>query len=224
MAISATTQAVTAQVKDGKITSGVTETTKDGSTKKTEASSSLDKNAFLGLLVAQMKYQDPLEPTSNTEYISQFATFSELEEMQNLSTSMDTQRASSLVGQYVTVKTKSEATGNETLVGGKVDYVAIEGNKAYLNINGQNYSIDDLDSVVDEEYLNAYTLATDFNNSLSSLPPIAELTVGYKEVIENLRTVYEDMTDYQKSFLTEGQVSMYQEYVKKMDELTKTEE
>ena len=46
--------------------------------------SSLGKDAFLQLLVAQMKYQDPLEPTSNTEYISQLATFSELEEMQNL--------------------------------------------------------------------------------------------------------------------------------------------
>ena len=43
-----------------------------------DSNSSLDKDAFLQLLVAQMKYQDPLEPTSNTEYISQLATFSEL--------------------------------------------------------------------------------------------------------------------------------------------------
>ena len=39
----------------------------------------LDKEAFLQLLVTQMKYQDPLEPTDNTEYVSQLATFSELE-------------------------------------------------------------------------------------------------------------------------------------------------
>ena len=46
---------------------------------KLKGSNTLDKDAFLQLLVAQMKYQDPLEPTSNTEYISQYATFSELE-------------------------------------------------------------------------------------------------------------------------------------------------
>ncbi|MDE5598481.1 MAG: hypothetical protein K2J04_11725, partial [Lachnospiraceae bacterium] len=44
--------------------------------KKKKSNSTVDKDQFLQLLVAQMKYQDPLEPTSNTEYISQYATFS----------------------------------------------------------------------------------------------------------------------------------------------------
>ena len=43
---------------------------------------------YIELLVAQMQYQDPLEPTDNTEYISQLATFSSLEEMQNISVNM----------------------------------------------------------------------------------------------------------------------------------------
>ena len=47
--------------------------------------STMDKESFLQLLVAQMKYQDPMEPTSNTEYVAQYAQFSELEAMQNLS-------------------------------------------------------------------------------------------------------------------------------------------
>ena len=37
------------------------------STKKEEKKSGLDKEAFLQLLVAQMQYQDPLEPMDNTE-------------------------------------------------------------------------------------------------------------------------------------------------------------
>ena len=69
-----------AQVKDGQILESISSLQKEAKT----SNSSLDKDAFLQLLVAQMKYQDPLEPTSNTEYISQLATFSELEEMQNL--------------------------------------------------------------------------------------------------------------------------------------------
>lgn len=211
--------ALGASVVNGQITSAVTETTKTGSTKTQGPSSSLDKDSFLQLLVAQMKYQDPLEPTSNTEYVSQFATFSELEEMQNLSASMDTQRASSLVGEYVTVKSKSEATGQTTLVGGKVDYVAIEGGKAYLSIKGSKYSIDDLDSVVDENYLNAYTLATDFTASLYQLPTIGNLTASYQDVVENLRKVYDDMNDYQKGFVTPSQLATLKEYEDRMKEL-----
>lgn len=207
-----------ASVVNGQVTTSITETTSTGSTKTEGASSTLDKDAFLQLLVTQMKYQDPLEPTSNTEYVSQFATFSELEAMQNLGTSMDTQRASSLVGQYVTVKTTSE-TGETNLIGGKVDYVAIENGKAYLNINGSNYSIDDLDSVVDEEYLSAYTLAEDFAASLAKLPSVGNLTASYKEVIENLRKVYEDMSDYQKGFVSKGQLSTLEEYEAKIREL-----
>ena len=44
--------------------------------KRAQASNTLDKDAFLQLLVAQMKYQDPLEPTSNTENmkLSRFRT------------------------------------------------------------------------------------------------------------------------------------------------------
>ena len=47
-----------------------TDTITSASEKKTTGNSSLDKESFLKLLVAQMQYQDPLEPTENTEYIS----------------------------------------------------------------------------------------------------------------------------------------------------------
>jgi len=191
---------------------------KSNSSTNTQGSSSLDKDAFLQLLVTQMKYQDPLEPQDNTEYVSQLATFSELEEMQNVSASSDLSRATALVGQYVTVNV-TDATGVTNLIGGKVDYVAVESGKAYLNINGSNYSIDDLDSVVDEEYLTAYNIATDFNNSMSKLPTVANLTLEYSEVIENLRTVYNDLSEYQKGFISKDQISKLGEYEQKLAEL-----
>lgn len=185
--------------------------------------STLNKDAFLQLLVTQMKYQDPLEPTENTEYVSQLATFSELEEMQNMTSGMDLSRASSLVGKYVTVNVKNAATGQTTLMGGKVDYVAVENGKAFLNIDGENYSIDDLDSIVDEDYLTAYNLSTEFYASLAGLPKVENLTLGYKDVVENLSKVYNDMTDYQKGFISKEATSALKEYEEKIQQLIKVE-
>ena len=190
----------------------------------TAKSGDLDKEAFLQLLVTQMKYQDPLEPTDNTEYVSQLATFSELEQMTNLVASNDLTRASQLVGQYVTVKQKNEVTGEETITGGKVDYVSVENGKGYLNIGDSKYSIDDLDSVVDEKYLNAYNLATSFNNSMESLPTLANLTTSYRDVIDNLTAVLNDMSTYEKSFLSPVTLSDFAKYQERMAELVHIEE
>ena len=205
-----------ATVTDGKVVDNT-------AAAKSSSSSSLDKDAFLQLLVTQMKYQDPLQPQDNTEYVSQLATFSELEEMQNMSQSSDLQRATTLVGQYVTVKT-TDSAGQTSLTGGKVDYVLVENNKAFLNIDGKNYSIDDLDSVVDEEYLTAYNLATDFNKSLNDLPTLPNFTMNYKDVVENLRTIYDDMSSYQQQFISAPQLTKLQEYEARIKELTAQEE
>lgn len=135
-----------------------------------KAGGALGKDAFLQLLVTQMKYQDPLSPTENTEYISQLATFSQLEEMQNMSNTLQISQASSLTGETVIMKTKSSVTGELTYVTGTVDYVVVESNKAYLCIKGNKYSIDDLDTVIDADYWEAYkeTLAGGSSSSGST--------------------------------------------------------
>ena len=80
-----------AQIKDGKVVES--ESASSLSRDKVKNKSTLDKDAFLGLLVAQMKYQDPLEPTSNTEFVAQYAQFSSLEQMQNMANTMELTRA-----------------------------------------------------------------------------------------------------------------------------------
>ena len=191
--------------------------------KRAQASNTLDKDAFLQLLVAQMKYQDPLEPTSNTEYISQYATFSELEQMQNMSASMDLFRASSLVGETVLLKVK-DSQGRETTVQGNVDYVVYEKNKAYLSVNGDLYSMDDLDTVADPTYLEAYKLGADFLNILNKPPEIENLSLADRDKVEKLDKMYSGMNDYQKSFLTDEQVELMKKYVKKMKDMVASAE
>lgn len=209
---------VVQKVEDGKFVDSNSAASLAEAKKKAQASNTLDKDAFLQLLVAQMKYQDPLEPTSNTEYISQYATFSELEQMQNMSASMDLFRASSLVGETVLLKVK-DSQGRETTVQGNVDYVVYEKNKAYLSVNGELYSMDDLDTVADPTYLEAYKMGADWLNILNKLPAIENLTLADRDKVEKLEEMYESMNDYQKSFLTDEQVTTMQKYAKKMKDM-----
>lgn len=210
-----------APVKDGKI-QDVTQLTSSAET--SSSNSTLDKQAFLQLLVAQMKYQDPLEPTSNTEYISQLATFSELEEMQNMRGSIDLQRASQLVGQEVYMKTTDATTGNTNYVHGKVDYVIYENGKAYLSIDGKNYPLDDLDSIYDTDYTDAYTLAYNWTVGLNKLPALDKLTLDYKDTIYELKDTFDKMTDYQKTFITAENQEKIQNYYDKITLMYKLNE
>lgn len=74
-----------------------------------KSNDSLDKNAFLKLLVAQLKYQDPSKPMDSTEFMSQTAQFTSVEKLTALAegqtamvTASQFQAASSLVGRTVT--------------------------------------------------------------------------------------------------------------------------
>lgn len=131
---------------------GVIQQTNNTNTKKTTKDNSLGKEAFLQLLVTQMKYQDPLNPSTDTEYIAQLATFSQLEQMQNLGAMTSNSQALSLIGKTVIIKTQSD-TGKTNYISGRVDFVNITNGKARLSINGNLYSIDDLDSVIDDTYI-----------------------------------------------------------------------
>lgn len=183
----------------------------------------LDKDAFLGLLVAQMKYQDPLEPTSNTEFVSQYATFSELEQMQNMSTTLELSRASTLVGEIVTVNT-TDVNGKSVNLQGKVDYVVYENGKSYISIGGAEYSLDDVYGVADQEYLDAYDKAYDFTVKLNKLPKLENISLDYAEDVDELSKIYKDMTDYEKTFLAKSSVNKFEEYADRIAELRKDKE
>lgn len=114
--------------------------------------SALDKDDFLMLLVTQMKYQDPLEPESNTEYVAQLAQFSSLEQMQNLNSTATNTSAYTLVGKQVRIRETSD-TGAEREVQGTVEYVKMENNKPYVSVNGEMFSYDDIVEVIDDNYL-----------------------------------------------------------------------
>lgn len=199
---------VSAVVKDGKIVDTSANSVSDSTQKTSDSTGSLDKEAFLQLLVAQMQYQDPLEPMDNTEYVSQLATFSELEAMNNLNDSMSFQRASQLVGSNVLVRTTSKTTGETYLTQGTVDYVVYENEKAYLAINESLYSIDDLDTVISDEYLDKHkkdnsttekTNLTELLAKIAKLPSEDDVTLDDEEAIKEAREAYDALSETDKA-------------------------
>lgn len=136
-------------VKDGEIQQPSTSTAK----KSTKAGGELGKDAFMQLLVTQMQYQDPLNPSDNTQYISQLATFSQLEQMQNLAQTTTNSQAFSLVGKNVIVKTDRTSNSSSNFITGKVDYVYVTGSSTKLSVDGKLYSFDQLDTVLDDDYV-----------------------------------------------------------------------
>ena len=171
-----------APVEDGKFVESTSQSSLDKAKENTNA---MDKDAFLQLLVAQMKYQDPLQPTSNTEYISQYATFSELEQMQNMSANMTLSRASEMVGKEVIVESTSDS-GKTTTVQGQVESVSYQGNKAYVSIDGTLYSVDDVVQIVDDEYQAGVEAISTINKELEKLPKIEQVTLNDATSILNI--------------------------------------
>jgi len=130
----------------------ISSTSKTTNTKK---SNTLNMENFLSLLVAEMQNQDPLEPTSNSDYMAQMATFSQVEATTEMNEKVLSQTASNLIGKAVIVKTDMNTSG---YAGGVVNgWQEIDG-IIYLGINGGLYDINDVDQVIDKDYYEKWRL------------------------------------------------------------------
>lgn len=208
-----------APVVDGEIQ---TSTTSSDSLATKKKNSVVNSDTFLTLLVAEMQNQDPLQPTSNTEWVSQYATFTQVEQIGEMADSMDTLRANSLVGKEVIMKVTSQSTGETSYKRGVVDYIVMEEGKALLNIDGANYSMDDLDTVASPDYFEAYDFYTEFTAKVDALPNINAIDKSYETTIGNLYEMYSGMTDNQKKYMeayAPTYLVAYEKYIEKMANL-----
>lgn len=109
------------------------------------ASTYLDFDSYLKLLVAQMSNQDFNDPMKDNEVLQQMSSYSMLEGIKNMTNQANITYATSLVGKAVTVNDGSEY---ET---GVVSSVVIENNKPMLIINGNKYEYSKVSDVVADD-------------------------------------------------------------------------
>src|SRR5262249_24894806 len=111
--------------------------------------STLGVNDFLKLITVQLQNQDPLKPMDDTQFISQMASFTNLQQTQTLTADFETfsqqaamNVANSFLGGYVTVS--DNALG---VVSGQVSAVKVENGIPKLVINGVSYDLNTVQSV-----------------------------------------------------------------------------
>ncbi|MDA3847154.1 MAG: hypothetical protein PF505_11530 [Vallitaleaceae bacterium] len=129
--------------------------------KATTGTSDMDKNAFLNLLVTQLQYQDPLNPSSDTEFIAQMAQFSSLEQMQNMNKSQELSQAYALIGKVVQADVQIPLTMETTSVEGFVDAVSYKDGVTYLKVNDTDISLEQVNSVSYIDYDTQNLMALD---------------------------------------------------------------
>ena len=207
------------EVKNGQFVENANTTSKNA-----QSNSELGYDQFLQILCAEMQYQDPLNPTSNTDYIAQMATFTQVESMLNMQNTMTSSQANDLVGKYVIMKVTSSTTGETSYAAGNVDYVLHQGGKTYLSIDDALYNIDDLDTVADQDYMEAVSLAQEFELAVSQLPSRYEITLAYGDTIKAIASGYNSLTEYQKGFISEDALKAFTEKYGRYNELVKAQE
>lgn len=151
--------AATNGISDYKTIEQIIASTKANQESTRKTGGDLGKNDFLNLLVTQLRYQDPLEPTDDKAFIAQMAQFSALEQMQNMNGVMTNSQAFGLIGKDVTASITDPKTFEVKTVTGLVSTVKVSNGKTYLMINNQQVEADKVVEVNDNIYNTSTNLA-----------------------------------------------------------------
>ena len=93
----------------------------------TSTATNPDKDMFLQLMVAQLRYQDPMNPADTSQFLSQNAQFTALEKMQDVA------------DQTAAVLASQVAFGAAGLVGKTVTWLDENGDKQTGTVSGVNF-------------------------------------------------------------------------------------
>lgn len=117
----------------------------------TKSGNTLDKNAFLKILISEMKNQLPDSTQDPTQFVAQLAQFSSLEQMENMNTTASFNSLTSIIGKKVNLNSL-DSNGNQ--YSGMVTSVTKKGDNMTVNVKLSSgeikpFSYSDIQDVVD---------------------------------------------------------------------------
>lgn len=200
------------------------ETTKSNTT--TSTSKTADKKGtqyneemFLQLLVAEMQYQDPLEPTDNSQYVAQLASFSQIEAIQSVQSDMKTIQANSLVGNAVALNVDNEE------IHGVVDFIRKDDDgELYASINGKEYPVSKIITVLDNNYYSDALMADAVAAEMKKLPSATEITLNDADKLTKVASLLSAMSERGKSLIDKDILAAYNKTLEKYAGLVKAKE
>lgn len=192
---------------------------------KTLNNSTLGQDAFLKLLIAQLRHQDPANPMQDTEFISQMATFSELEQMMQMNKTLD---------KLVESQKNQQFLAYQQLLGKEVEWqqvkldlenphrepVVIEGKNIIKSISfsteGPIFTLDN-GTKVSLEHIKGITTINSNENSIVSASFLIGKKVSWKvedeiksAIVESVSKkdgkIYFNLDDEEKTQLTDEQI------------------
>lgn len=94
----------------------------------------MDYDAFLKLMIAEMKNQDPLSPTNASEYVAQFASFAQVEQALKTNQKLDELLSASALAQSGGL-VGSRATSADGMISGEIVSVRLTSEGPYAMLN-----------------------------------------------------------------------------------------
>ncbi|MDL2273074.1 hypothetical protein LJC34_00755 [Oscillospiraceae bacterium OttesenSCG-928-G22] len=187
----------------------------DMNTKSTiKGNDTLDKNAFLNILIAQLQNQDPLSPMDNSEMVNQLTQFTTIEQLQQQTSAITMNQAYGLIGKYATAQLRNDAgVLMEGYVYGRVDSVFKQNGETWLTVGGVNVKQDDIREVYDVS-----SITGDAGEIANAAAVIGKYIVAKEPVYgdkddEDKITEYKDIGGYVKSVVVRDGIT----YVKFTD-------
>lgn len=118
-----------------------------------KSDSNLNMDDFLNMLTAQMSNQDPMNPSTDMEFIGQMAQFTSLQAMKTLTELSMAQHGSTLIGKHVIVAHVDDR-GQLVNEKGVVSNVKFMGGMVTLTVNGNEYEMSSVMEILTEEEFN----------------------------------------------------------------------
>lgn len=110
---------------------------------------SVDTETFLSLLVAQLEYQDPLDPQTDTQFVTQLAQMTSLEQLQEMNATIANSSAYDMIGKYVYAEILDEDTGITNCYMGYAESVVVKNGEQYVIVDEYAIPVSEITQVLD---------------------------------------------------------------------------